>query len=107
MAQLEVPLPEISVEAFSRAWTRFELVAAAKEYEWNAAKQLAVLPALLRVKLLDYYLDLGDNDKADLKVLKAALKKKAGIDRDPRRLPSFSMSGTRDPRRNQWILHLT
>lgn len=43
----------------------------------------AVLPALLRGKLFDYYLDLGNNDKADLGTLKAALKKKAGIDKDP------------------------
>ena len=81
MTQLEVPLPEITVEDFSRAWTRFGLVAVAKG--WDDAKQLAVLPALLRGKLLDYYLDLGDDDKATLQALKAALKKKAGIDKDP------------------------
>ena len=74
-------MPEITVEDFSRAWTRFELVAAAKE--WNADKQLAVLPALLRGKLLDYYLDLGDDEKATMRALKDALKKKAGIDKNP------------------------
>ena len=42
-----------------------------------------VLPALLRGRLLDYYLDLENADKTDLKTLKAALKRKAGIDRDP------------------------
>ena len=81
MTQLEIPLPEIKTDDFSQAWTRFELVAAAKE--WDARKQLTVLPALLRGKLLDYYLDLGDDDKVDLKTLNAALKKKVGIDRDP------------------------
>lgn len=81
MVELEVSLPEITVDDFSRAFVRFELVAAAKE--WNAAKQLAVLPALLRGKLLDYYLDLGDDEKATLKALKEALKKKAGIDKNP------------------------
>ena len=30
MTQLEVPLPEITVEDFSRAWTWFGLVAVAK-----------------------------------------------------------------------------
>ena len=29
-----------------------------------------------------YYLDHGDDDKATLRALKAALKKKAGVDRD-------------------------
>ena len=81
MTQLEIPLPEISAEDFSRAWTRFELVAAAKE--WDTARKLVVLPTLLRGKLLDYYLDLGDDDKVDLKTLKTVLKKKAGIDHDP------------------------
>ena len=71
MTQLELPLPEITVEDFSRAWTRFGLVAVAKG--WDGAKQLAVL---LRGKFLDYYLDLGDNDKATLQALKAALKKR-------------------------------
>ena len=34
---LDLPaLPEITVEDFMRAWTRFELVATAKE--WNEAK---------------------------------------------------------------------
>ena len=56
-------------------------MAAAKE--WDDDKQLAVLPALLRGRLLDYYLDLENADKTDLKTLKAALKRKAGINRDP------------------------
>eukprot|EP00731_Ephydatia_muelleri_P029836 Em0021g359a len=51
MASQDIPLPEISVEEFHQAWTRFELAAVAKE--WNAAKQLSVVPALLRGKLLD------------------------------------------------------
>ena len=50
---MDIPLPELTVENFKRAWTRFELVAKAKE--WNAAKQLIVLPTLLRGKLVDYY----------------------------------------------------
>ena len=39
---LELPLPELVVEDFSkRGWTRFELVANAKG--WDAARQLAVI----------------------------------------------------------------
>ena len=54
MAQpLDIPLPELTVESFQRAWTRFELVAKAKE--WDSAKQLTVLPTLLRGKLVDRY----------------------------------------------------
>ena len=32
-AQLDIPLPEITVDSFHRAWTQFQLVASAKE--WN------------------------------------------------------------------------
>ena len=56
---LEVSLPEITSDNFSRSWTRFELVATAKE--WNAAKQLVVVPTLLHGKLIDYYLNLSAN----------------------------------------------
>ena len=77
-----VPLPEIhaSTEDFPRAWTRFELVAKAKE--WDSAKQLAILPTLLRGKLIDYYTDLPAATRDDLKLLKAALEEKAGITPD-------------------------
>ena len=51
--------------------------------EWNAAKQLAVIPTLLRGKLIDYYVDLDDTTKADLKLLKAALQDRAGKKEDP------------------------
>ena len=78
---LDIPLPQITSEEFSRSWTRFELVATAKE--WNAAKQLAVVPTLLRGKLIDYYLDLSEDEKKDVKTLKAALQEKAGLKRDP------------------------
>ena len=77
-----VPLPEIhaSPEDFPRAWTRFELVAKAKE--WDVAKQLTILPTLLRGKLIDYYIDLPDDIQDDIKKLKAALEQKAGITPD-------------------------
>lgn len=81
MSQLELPLPEISTDDFCRSWTRFELVAAAKK--WNSEKQLTVIPALLRGKLVDYYVELGGEVREDLGQLKTALMLKAGISRDP------------------------
>ena len=82
MAQpLDLPLPEITTENFTRAWIRFELVAKAKE--WDAAKQLTVLPTLLRGKLLDHFVDCDDDTKSDLKKLHAALIAASGLLEDP------------------------
>lgn len=78
---LNIPLPQITFEDFSRAWSRFELVATAKT--WDAAKQLTVVPTLLCGKLIDHYLDLTDEEKKDLKSLKSALHQKAGLKKDP------------------------
>ena len=79
--RLDIPLPEITVEEFQRSWTRFELVASAKG--WEAAKQKLILPTLLRGKLVDIYMGLGDDMRGDLKLLKKALMKHAGLVRDP------------------------
>ena len=49
--QLDLPLPEITVEDFKRAWTHFELVADAKD--WNENEQKVILPTLLCRKLVD------------------------------------------------------
>ena len=40
--QLDLLLPEILVENFSRTWTEFELVAATKQ--WEDAKQVTSCP---------------------------------------------------------------
>ncbi|KAL5518084.1 hypothetical protein EMCRGX_G003762 [Ephydatia muelleri] len=77
----DIPLPEISVEEFHQAWTRFELAAVAKE--WNAAKQLSVVPALLRGKLLDYYVQLEDSEKSSMKALIVTLMTRSGIAKEP------------------------
>ena len=56
---MDILLPEITavnLENFNRRWTRFFLVAAAKE--WNTDKQLLVIPTLLHGKLLEYYIIL-------------------------------------------------
>ena len=64
------------MEDFQRGWTRFEFVTAAKE--WNANKQLAVIPTLLRGRLIDYYVELDDETKGDLRLLKVVLQERAG-----------------------------
>ena len=79
--QLHLPLPEISVENFSRVWTQFELVAAAKQ--WEDAKQVTILPTLLRGKLIDYYVELDTGQRGSLKSLQTALMTKAGLLQDP------------------------
>ena len=38
---------------------------------------------LLQGKLIDYYLDLSEDERKDVKTLKAALQEKAGLKRDP------------------------
>ena len=81
MAQMDLPLPEITMENFLRAWTRFELVAAAKE--WNTGKRAIVLPTLLRGKLLDIYIELGEDTRANLAEVKKTLMSKAGLTKDP------------------------
>ena len=82
MAQnLDIPLPELTTENFTRGWTRFELVGKAKE--WDQAKQLTVLPTLLRGKLLDSFVDFDDDTKGDMKKLRGALMKVTGLEEDP------------------------
>jgi len=61
-ATLDLPLPEITVEDFGCAWTRFELVVKAKE--WDAARQNLVLPTLLRGKLVQFYIEASDEFRA-------------------------------------------
>lgn len=68
-------------EDFSRAWKRFELVATAKE--WNAEKKVKVLPTLLRGKLVDIYITLDKDTKADLAEVKKTLMKRAGLIKNP------------------------
>ena len=68
---MDLPLPEITKEDFLRAWTRFKLVAAAKE--WNEGKRATVLPTLLRGKLVDIYIELSEGTRANLVEVKKAL----------------------------------
>jgi len=80
-SQLDLPLPEITIEDFLCSWTQFELVASAKE--WDAAKQKLILPTLLRGKLVDIYMSVDDKTRGDLKLLKKALMMHAELVRDP------------------------
>lgn len=100
MAQsLDLPLPEVTTENFTRAWTRFELVAKAKE--WNAEKQLTILPTLLRGKLLDHFVDCDDDTKSDLKKLHAALLAASGQLEDP--LSAAKQFTSRDQRPEECV----
>ena len=74
-------LPEISVDNFEQSWTRFEFVAVANK--WHNGRELAILPALLRGKLQDFYITLGDSEKKDLPTLKKSLRDRAGLTKDP------------------------
>ena len=76
-SNLDIPLAEITMDNFEHLWTRFTLVAAAKE--WPEAKQLIVLPTLLRGKLLDYFIELVDDEKRDVGTLKASLIGRVGL----------------------------
>ena len=77
-------LLEISVESiedYKRSWTCYELIAVANK--WETGKVLAVLPALLRGKLLDFYTALEDSEKGGLITLKQALAERAGLTKSP------------------------
>ena len=71
---LDLPLPEVTIEEFHRAWTRFELVAKAKE--WDEARQKLVLPTFLRGKLVDYYTEADEETRCNLVRLKTLLMTK-------------------------------
>ena len=58
-----------------------ELITAAKE--WNAAKQLTIVPTLLQVNLIDFYTEFNEATKGGLSRLKLALQEKAGLKIDP------------------------
>ena len=79
--QLDLPRPEIPVEDFKEAWTHFELVAAAKD--WNENKRKVILPTLLCGKLVDIYLTTDEETCGNLQHLKKALMHQAGLLRDP------------------------
>ena len=78
---MDLQLPELTIDDFHRAWTRFELVATAKEC--NEEKRLTIVPTLLRGKLIDYYTEFDDATKTNLATLKKALQEKAGLMKDP------------------------
>ena len=94
--QLDLPLPEITMEDFHRAWTRFELVSTAKA--WNAGKQKVILPTLLRGKLVDYYGECSEETRHyNLERLKSTLMAKAGLARDSLTASKLFMSRHQRP----------
>ena len=76
-----IPLPEITCEDFQTTWTRFELIAAAKE--WNAEKQALILPTLFRGKLVECYMELETETKMSVKSVKDELTKRLRLCREP------------------------
>ena len=93
--QLDLPLPEITMEDFHRAWTRFELVSTAKA--WNAGKQKVILPTLLRGKLVDYYGEYSEETRDNLEQLKLTLMAKAGLAHDSLTASKLFMSRHQGP----------
>ena len=51
--------------------THSEFVMAVKD--WNANMQLAIIPTPLRSRLINYYVELHDVTKGDIKLLKAVV----------------------------------
>ena len=90
-----ISLPEITTEEFHQAWTRFELVADAKE--WNADRRKLVLPTLLRGKLVEFYVEANDATRGDLSNLKTFLMSKVGLVRDPLTSSQLFMSRSQHP----------
>ena len=76
-----MPLPEINSKNFERAWTRFQLVAAAQE--WDENKQLKIVPTLLSEKLLDSYLELSEEERSSLQALEKSLVERCSLTKDP------------------------
>ena len=50
--------------------------------KWDATKQLAIVPALFRGKLLDYNVNLDAVSKSSIAILKSALTQRAGLKKD-------------------------
>ena len=77
---LDLPLPEITSGEFHQAWTRFELVASAKE--WNDERKKLVFSTLLSGKLVQYYMEADEMTHGNLANLKTFLITKVGLARD-------------------------
>lgn len=60
----DLPQPEIMLDNFEGAWRCVHLVAYVME--WNKQKRIAVLPALLRGRFVDQFLEVGEEDKTKL-----------------------------------------
>ena len=65
MAQLDAPLPEITIEEFEQSLTRFKLVVTAATKKWDATRQLTNLLTLVQGRLFDYYMSGDDVNQTD------------------------------------------
>jgi len=92
---LGLPLPKITSEEFQQAWTRFELVAVAKE--WSDDRKKLVLLTLLCGKLVEYNMEADDATRGDLANLKSFLMTKVGLVWDPLTSSQLFMSRNQHP----------
>ena len=92
---LDLPLHEVTTVEFHQAWTRFELVAKAKE--WNADRRKVVLPTLLHRKLVEYYMEGDEATHEDLVELKTFLLMKVGLVQDLLALSQLFMLRSHHP----------
>ena len=78
---LDMPLPEINSNNFKRAWTQFQMVTVAQE--WDENKQLKIVPPLLSEKLLDSYVELLEEEKSLLQAPEKSLVQRCSLTKYP------------------------
>ena len=92
---LDLTFPKIASGEFHQAWTHFELVASAKE--WNDKRKKLVFPTLLGGKLVEYYMEVNEMTHGNLANLKTFLITKVGLAHDPFMLSQLFMSRSQQP----------
>ena len=87
MAQMELPA-KTDRRGFSMWQDQIQICCGCQGLE-HANKQLAVIPTMLRGRLIDYYVELDHATKDDLKLLKAALQESLANRHEGRPLTCF------------------
>ena len=92
---LDLTFPKIASGEFHQAWTHFELVASAKE--WNDERKKLVFSTLRGGKLVQYYMEADEMTHGNLVNLKTFLITKVGLAHDPFTLSLLFMSRSQQP----------
>ena len=92
---LDLTFPKIASGEFHQAWTHFELVASAKE--WNNERKKLVFSTLLGGKLVQYYMEADEITHGNLANLKTFLVNRVGLARNPFTLSQLLMSCSQHP----------